>query len=577
MTWDLIREEGIDYVSLPESRRQQQLCLPTYAARAADGTYVIAEARNTEKHVPFRFECRTLRVDIDHQVLFDSTAIGIEDGFGCLTGDGCIAIVRRTCWEIVIVSPQGNVVDRLGLKACSKKLPRYASWTDRGTFLVVFFNRSFDVDIVEIDRQGRLLWFLPPGAVSVGIPGSVQLLDSDRLLIADSFRHFTTEIDRDGNITWQFGDPGNPSGHDSRLSSPNSARCLVDGRRLIADTRNHRILSVSPGGTVQPVTLPDSGLCDPNYVDELPDGCLLVCDTGNRRIVQFDRHGKIVWEYGDSIAERRYLSYPRSVDLIGKNRYLVADTGNNRIVEFCEGKVSTRQVEAGHALFWPRSVRLLPSGSLLIADARNGRIVEVAPDGCVVNELCCIQLHKRPALEDPHDVRLLPNGNLMVCDSSQDLVFEVDWSGTVHRTIGDGHGIRLKDPHSAQQLDDGSVIIADTGNHRVLFVGEDGAVLRSISEVKREAATWRLHQPRYAEVDEEGTLVITDTGQNRILGCTVTGRFLWEFSEVPGSRLPHLSQPRWAKVVAANAIVVCDHFHHRILHLAWSGSRLPAS
>ena len=89
MTWELIREEGIDYVSLPESRRQQQLCLPTYAARAADGTCVIAEERNIEKQVPFRFECRTLRVDIDHQVLFDSTTIGIEDGFGCLTGKDC--------------------------------------------------------------------------------------------------------------------------------------------------------------------------------------------------------------------------------------------------------------------------------------------------------------------------------------------------------------------------------------------------------------------------------------------------------------------------------------------------------
>ena len=166
MTWELIREDGIEYTSLPEVRRHQQLCFPTYAARAADGTYVIAEERNIEKQVPFRFECRTLRVDANHQVLFDSTAIGIDDGFGCLMGDGCIAIVRRTQWELVIVSPQGNIVDRLGLHAFSKRLPRYARWTDRGTFLVVFFNRSFELDIVEIDRQGQLLWYLPPGAVS---------------------------------------------------------------------------------------------------------------------------------------------------------------------------------------------------------------------------------------------------------------------------------------------------------------------------------------------------------------------------------------------------------------------------
>jgi hypothetical protein len=573
MTWELIREDGIEYASLPETRRRQQLCLPSYAAQAADGTYVIAEERNIEKQVPFRFECRTLRVDANHQILFDSEAIGIDDGFGCLMDDGCIAIVRRTQWELLIISPQGSIIDRLGLHACSKKLPRYARWTDKGTFLVVFFNRSYEVDIVELDRQGRLLWFLPPGVRSIGIPSSVQLLASDSILVADSFRHFATEIERDGNISWQFGEPENPSSHERRVSSPNSATCLANGQRLLADTRNHRILSVSPDGHAQTITLPDSGLCDPTYADGLPNGDCLVCDAGNGRIVQLDPEGKIIWEYGDSIAERRHLSYPRSVDLVGPNRYLVADTGNNRIIEFHDGKVEARRFGDGFDLFWPRCVRLLPSGALLIADARNGRIVEISPNGHVVNMLRNIQSNLRPALEDPHDVWLLPNGHLLISDSSQDLVIEVDWSGTVHRIIGDSDDVRLKDPHSAQQMNDGSVLIADTGNHRILIVGTDGKILRSLSEVKHQAAVLRLHHPRYAEVGEDGTLVITDTGQNRILGCTIKGELLWEFSRAPGSKLPYLDQPRWAKLVNPDEIVVCDHFHHRILHVRWLQGR----
>ncbi len=565
MTWELIREVGIEYASLPEARRFQRLSSPLYAAKASDGTCVIAEEWNMS--VPFRFECRTLRIDTNHQILFDSTTIGIDDGFGCLMGDGCIAIVRRTHWELLIVSSQGKIIDRFGLRACSKKLPRYARWTDKGTFLVVFSNRSFDVDIVEIDRQGRILWFLPPASRSIGVASNVQLLASDRILVADSFRHFATEIDRDGNIAWQFGEPENPSAHECRVSSPNSATCLSSGQRLIADTRNHRILSVFPDGHAQPIALPESGLCDPTYVDGLPNGHYLVCDSGNGRIIQLDPQGKIVWEYGDSIAGRRHLSYPRSVDLIGENRYLVADTGNNRIVEFQNGKVETIRFNAEYTLFWPRCVRKLPSGSLLIADARNGRIVEISSDGGIVNELCSIQLELRPTLQDPHDVRLLPNGNLLICDSSQDLVLEVDWSGGIHRIIGDSSDIKLKDPHSAQQMNDGSVIISDTGNQRVLIVGTDGKCLRSLSEIRGQAALLRLHQPRYAEADEDGTLVITDTGQNRILGCTIKGQLLWEFSSVPGSKLNSLDQPRWAKQVTPDEILVCDHFHHRILHV----------
>lgn len=574
MTWELIREHGIQYVSLPDSRRQQQLCCPSYAARAMDGTYVIAEEWFLP--VPYCFECRTRRVDADHRIVFDSTAIGIDDGHGCLMDDGCIAIVRRTHWELVIVSPQGEIVDRLGLRACSKRLPRYARWTDKGTFIVVFNNRSFDLDIVEIDRQGRLLWYLPPAVRSIGIASSVQLLDSDRFLVSDSFRHYATEIDRDGNIVWQFGEPENPSGQEHRLSSPNSASCLADGQRLIADTRNHRILSVYPDGRARSITLPDSGLCDPNYADVLPNGHYLVCDAGNERVIQLDQQGGIVWEYGDSIAERRHLSYPRSVDLIGHNRYLVADTGNNRIVEFPDGKAEARPLCAGFDLFWPRCVRLLPSGMLLIADARNGRIVEITPDGHVVNEMCSIRSDQRSALADPHDVWLLPNGHLLVCDSSHDLILEVDWSGTVHRIIGDSGDVKLKDPHSAQQLEDGSVIISDTGNHRVLMVGTDGKCLRSFSVLRNGDSILRLHQPRYVEAGEDGTLVITDTGQNRILGCTITGQLLWEFSRVPGSKLTQLDQPRWAKLVNTDEIVVCDHFHHRILHVKWLQDRQPA-
>lgn len=51
-----------------------------------------------------------------------------------------------------------------------------------------FPNRAYDLDIVEIDRQGRLLWCLPTQVRSVGIAASVQLTHSDTILIADPIR-----------------------------------------------------------------------------------------------------------------------------------------------------------------------------------------------------------------------------------------------------------------------------------------------------------------------------------------------------------------------------------------------------
>jgi len=62
-------------------------------------------------------------------------------------------------------------------------------------------------------------------------------------------------------------------------------------------------------------------------------------------------------------------------------------------------------------------------------------------------------------------------------------------------------------------------------------------------------------------------MVIADTGHNRILAATMTGRLIWEISSLPESPLPLLNQPRWVKLINRYEVVICDHFHHRILHV----------
>ncbi len=72
----------------------------------------------------FRFESRTIRVNSDRQIVFDSLPMGIHDGIGCLMDNGFQAILRRTKWELLIVSPQGVITERLPLWSMSKRMPR---------------------------------------------------------------------------------------------------------------------------------------------------------------------------------------------------------------------------------------------------------------------------------------------------------------------------------------------------------------------------------------------------------------------------------------------------------------------
>ncbi len=565
MNWTLVNELGVK--GPPGKSMGTELYFPAYAAKSADGTYLIGDELGTEKLVPFRFESRTIRVNREHQIIFDSLPIGIHDGIGCQMDNGFQAILRRTKWELLIVSPQGVITECLPLWSISKRMPRYVCWTERATFLIVFCNRVGEVEITEIDRQGRLLWFLKPSASQLGLAGSIQWLPADTFLIADPFRHVAIEIDRGGNIVWQFGVADDPSKTTTRLSSPNSARLIADGRRLIADTRNHRVLLVDDHGSAEQLKLDEVKLSDPAYATELSDGNFLICDTGNRRVVETDPSGHVVWQFENVAPPQRILSYPRSVEWICEGTYMVADTANDRVVEIAAGQVRERPIRAQRPLFWPRCARPLPSGGMLVADGRTGRIIEVAAEGQILRELTEVDLDGPTNLSDPHDVQLLPDGHLLIADSAQDLVVEADWSGRVYRAIGNAEELKLKDPHSAQQLDDGCIVIADTGNHRILFVGPDGACVRQLDAIDADGSRFRLNFPRHVEIAADGTMVIADTGHNRILAATREGRFLWEFSCVPGTHPGRLNQPRWAKRINRHELLICDHFHHRILHV----------
>ena len=79
---------------------------PVFAARAADGTTVVADELAIGKSLPLRAWYRTLRLDPYGAVLADSAEWGDDDAYGFLAGES-LAILRVTQWEIVLLSPDG--------------------------------------------------------------------------------------------------------------------------------------------------------------------------------------------------------------------------------------------------------------------------------------------------------------------------------------------------------------------------------------------------------------------------------------------------------------------------------------
>lgn len=572
MNWRVAREFGLKYGPAPPSDGLELSC-PTLIEPAGDGQFLVVDELAVEKCVPIRIECRTLLVDRSGRVAFDSRQRGMTDAYGRALGAGRVALLRRSKWEITLVASDGTFEAGIGLWTISKRMPRQIAPTPFGGLLVLFLDRVGEIDLVEIDLKGRLLWRLRE-ASRFGAPGGLQKLHNGHVLFADEVRHLAVEVAPDGSIAWSLGRRGDPSAAVDRLSSPRSIQEAHGGERVIADTRNHRILGVEPSGRVRAIMPRTDSFTSPSYSVRLDNGNYLVADTGNRRALEVKATGDVVWEIGHPIAVERAFSFPRSIEPTIQGGVLIADTGNNRLVETNGGGLTQLPAGDDANLFWPRAATRTPRGSIVIADGRNSRIVELAPDGRVIRELNAVRLDGATPFDDPHDVRALSNDRLLIVDAPLGLVVECDWEGEVHRVVGrDGHD-ELKDPHSAQPIGEGRWLIADTGNDRLLVVGANGRESREISGVFGLDGERRLHRPRFAHRVEPGVIAIADTGHNRILAMDDEGRFLWEVDAIDHPRLQGLDQPRWLYLLGPRELLVCDHYHHRILHLVDDGEGL---
>jgi hypothetical protein len=164
-------------------------------------------------------------------------------------------------------------------------------------------------------------------------------------------------------------------------------------------------------------------------------------------------------------------------------------------------------------------------------------------------------------------VQELADGSLLLVDASLDLVAVVRWSGEVLWSAGRGSGVKLNDPHSAQLLPDGSILVCDTGHSRVLRLDRNGQLIQQRHMLSNGAACYRFNRPRYAEITGDGGWLVVDTGNNRILGGDADGQNAWELSRLPDSPIGWINQPRWARLIGHDELLVTDHLHHRVLHL----------
>jgi hypothetical protein len=271
---------------------------------------------------------------------------------------------------------------------------------------------QFNNRVIEIDRQGHIVWQFgdgnaKPGPKSVVGPNDVERLPNGQTLISgtgvpgvatgttgdpacDAVDAGTAGcpdnrvflVGADGGIGWVYGANG-------ELNTPVFAAMTANGNILITDQGNNRIVEVAPDGGVpwQFGPLPDGGsqLNNPNSAQRLPNGDTLIADENANRVIQVQGDGGIGWQFGLTDAGGSVLSAPAFASRLPSGNTLIDDSGHNRVLEVdSQGSVVWSYVttsryapDAGNANPTPTRAVRLANGNTLISDQFNHQVFEI--------------------------------------------------------------------------------------------------------------------------------------------------------------------------------------------------------
>jgi hypothetical protein len=290
-------------------------------------------------------------------------------------------------------------------------------------------------------------------------------------LIADQFNNRVIEVDRRGNIVWQFGlgpadfspasiigvndaqrvgdltlmaGTGTPGGQPEAPNCTNPNGC-PDNRVLLVNRAGHILWQYGQFGVAG---AGPNQLSTPVQNTWLPDGHVLITDQANERIIEVNLSKQIVWQYGTTGVSGNgpeQLNNPNCAELLQNRHILICDENNNRAIEVTRAGHIVWQYGSGDPnITDPVSgvafASRLKNGHTLITDSNHARIVEIDRDKNVVWEYFTNtdpNSNQRGGTGPlPTRAVRLKNGHTLISDQYNHRVIEVNRAKQIVRTFG---------------------------------------------------------------------------------------------------------------------------------------------
>ncbi|MCY2985026.1 MAG: PQQ-binding-like beta-propeller repeat protein [Planctomycetota bacterium] len=210
-----------------------------------------------------------------------------------------------------------------------------------------------------------------------------QPLPNGNWLLQTNFTE-VVEVNSDGKEVWKY-KPAPESGK----AEIHAFRRLESGLTMVAESGTTRIIEVNQDGKIVHTTPLKVSVPNPHRDTRLvritPAGTYLVAHEGEKCVREYDREGKIVWEY--EVGSQLY-----SAVRLANGNTLVGTGDGHRVIEVNQAKEIVWELKenelAGVKLAWVTMVDRLPNGNTWIvnchAGPNNPQILEVTPEKKVV-------------------------------------------------------------------------------------------------------------------------------------------------------------------------------------------------
>jgi tripartite motif-containing protein 71 len=240
---------------------------------------------------------------------------------------------------------------------------------------------------------GHAAGFASPAGIGIDPRGSVY--------VADLGNQRIVHLWGDGTFLGELGGPADLGG--AELAGAGSVEVsATTGQIYVADSNHNRVLVYGPEGTLQAkwgagegdgAAGSSPGAFDhPEALAIAPSGNVYVADTRNNRVVELSPAGSVITEWGAKANVAGHLRSPAGIAVDAAGRVYVADSEDDRIAVFeADGRFLEKWGLRGTApgeMSQPSAIAVDCGGAVYVADTNNNRVqrfnlTSPATSGCL--------------------------------------------------------------------------------------------------------------------------------------------------------------------------------------------------